>query len=129
MAGFDPAHPMFQHIARLSRIRRHYRALTHGSFELVWVSDRSGDESDAGVLAFERRTPEGEYALVVINARSDKASRTSFEGAVMEVTARGTLRDVLGDASFGVGADGLLDVELGPNEAVILVPEAEHQAF
>ncbi|MEQ8454339.1 MAG: alpha-amylase family glycosyl hydrolase [Sandaracinaceae bacterium] len=128
-SGYATDGETFQHIARLSRIRRHYRALTHGSFELVWVSDRSGDESDAGVLAFERRTPEGEYALVVINARSDKASRTSFEGAVMEVTARGTLRDVLGDASFGVGADGLLDVELGPNEAVILVPEAEHQAF
>ena len=129
--GYDTAHPMFQHIARLTRIRAHYEALRRGGFELRWVSERSGEEEDAGLVAFERRSDAG-YALVVINARGDKASRSSFEGAAMNVSAApGTvLRDVLGDgARYTVTPEGTLDVQLGPFASVVLVPEADYVAF
>ncbi|MFK7928616.1 MAG: hypothetical protein AB8I08_34935, partial [Sandaracinaceae bacterium] len=59
--------------------------------------------------------------------------RTGFEGDTMTVTAPAgsELRDVLGTEgrSYTVGADGSLDVELGPFEGVVLVPAADHQTF
>ncbi|MFK7991123.1 MAG: alpha-amylase family glycosyl hydrolase, partial [Sandaracinaceae bacterium] len=117
-SGYRTDGATFQHIARLTRIRRHYDALRYGDFQTRWVNDRTGDESDAGMLAFERRTDSGDYALVVINARGDKRGRTGFEGDTMTVTAPAgsELRDVLGTEgrSYTVGADGSLDVELGP---------------
>ena len=134
LSGYDTTNATFQHVARLSRIRRHYRALTHGSFALTWVTDRVAvDESDAGIIAFERRSDDGGYALVVINSRGDKSSRTSFGGTAMSVNAPAgsTLRDVLGTAgaSHAVGADGTMDIELAPYEALVLVPEGDYTTF
>ena len=109
------------------------RTLRRGDFTLRWVTDRTADESDAGIVAFERRTEGGGYVLVVINSRGDKSSRTSFEGESMEVgaAAGSELRDVLGaeGRSVTVGGDGRVDVELGPYEGVVLVPVGEHRSF
>lgn len=132
-SGYDTSGETFQHIARLSRIRRRYEALRYGRFELRWVTDHVEDEDDAGMLAFERVSEGGGYALVVINSRADKRGATHDGDTMMTVSAPAgsTLRDVLGEegASYTVSGDGTLDVELGPHEAVVLVPEAEHQRF
>jgi len=129
-SGFDTSNQTFQHIARLSRIRRHYRALTHGSFTLTWVTDRTADEADAGIVAFERRVDDN-YALVVINSNRDHASSTAFEGAAMSVSApAGTeLRDVLSGDSFTVAGDGTMTVDAPVYGSRILVPAAEYQSF
>lgn len=131
-SGYDTENPTFQHIARLTRIRRHYEALRYGTFELRWVTDHVGDEDDAGMVAFER-VSDGGYALVAINSRGDKSAWTRDEGVAMTVgRPPGTeLRDVLSPdgRSYTVAGDGTLDVELGPYQAVILVPAAEHASF
>ncbi|MBX3275558.1 MAG: alpha-amylase [Sandaracinaceae bacterium] len=128
--GYDTSNPTFQHIARLARIRAQYRALRRGAFTLRWTTDRTADEEDAGIVAFERRDGDA-YALVVISSNATRASATAFEGAAMSVAvAPGTaLRDVLSGDSFTVAADGTLRVEVPPYGGRILVPAAEYVAF
>ncbi len=129
-SGYDTSNATFRHFARLSRIRRSYRALTHGSFALTWVTDRTAEEEDAGIVAFERRDGDA-YALVVINSNRDHASVTAFEGAAMAVSApAGTaLRDLLSGDSLTVAGDGTLRVEVPIYGARILVPAGEYQDF
>jgi len=83
-----------------------------------------GDAEDAGAMSFERKTADGGYALVAINAQGDHATHTSFGGTAMSVTAApGTvLVDVLGSEELTVAADGTLNVELAPYQARILIP-------
>jgi alpha-amylase len=128
-SGYDTSNATFQHFARLARIRAHYEALRRGSFDLRWVTDRTGDAADAGIVAFERRTDGGAYALVAINAQGAHASTTGFEADSMSVTAtaNSVLRDVLSGDTYSVAADQTLRIELPPYGAVILVPEAEYQ--
>ncbi len=124
----------FQWISRLTSIRQTYRALRRGSFNLRWVTDRTGDEQDAGIVAFERKTPEGDYALVVINAQGNHPSETSARtlgGEDMPVTApAGTvLVDALTGDRHTVTAAGQLNVTVAPFGAAILVREAEFKAL
>lgn len=136
-SGYATDGTTFQWVARLTRIRRGYDAFTHGSFDVVWATDRVADESDAGIIAFERRIDAGEYALVVINTQGRHASRTSFEGEVMATSqpAGTVLVDILSSERFTVGAGGTLDVEVGtvvvdedpatPPRVRILIPESQ----
>jgi glycosidase len=136
-SGYATDGATFRLIARLSRIRRSYAALTHGNFDVVWSTDHVADESDAGVIAFERRIDTGDYALVVINTQGRHESRTAFEGDTMQTSqpAGTTLVDVLSGETFTVGADGRLDVAVGTvvvdedpattPRARILVPQAQ----
>jgi len=125
-SGYDTTNETFQHIAQLNRIRRQYVALRRGDMTLTWTSERTGDAPDAGIVAFERRTGE-DYALVVINAQGEHASRTSFEGTAMSVTQTGTLVDVLTGDRHDVSG-GTMDLEVAPYGAMILVPEAQYVA-
>jgi glycosidase len=129
VSGYDTTNPTFRHIARLTRIRATYEALRYGDFDLRWVTDHVDDEDDAGIVAFERQSEGGGYALVVINSRGDKDGFTHDGETVMSVEAPpGTaLRDVLREdgPTYTVSGDGTLDVELGPHDAVILIPEAD----
>lgn len=129
--GYDTANPMFQHIARLARVRRQYEALRRGSFEVRWVTDRTGDEEDAGIIAFERRTDGGSYALVAINAQGGHASVTAFEADTMTVgaAAGAVLVDALSGERFTVAGDQTLRVEVPPHGTRILVPEADYTAL
>jgi alpha-amylase len=114
-SGYATDGTTFRWIARLTRIRRSYVALTHGSFDVRWSTDHVGDESDAGVIAFERSVDASNYALVVINTQGRHASRTSVDGNTMVTTqpAGAVLVDVLSGDRFTVGAGGSLDVEVG----------------
>ncbi len=128
LTDFDTTNATFQHFARLARIRARYPALRRGSFELVWTTDRVGDEEDAGMLAFERRAGD-DYALVVFNTIASHPSHTQFEGTPMTVSARGALRDVLTGDTFDVPADGGLRVAVPAMSARILVPAADYEAL
>jgi alpha-amylase len=123
-SGYDTTGATFQWVARLTRIRRAYRALTHGDFELRWTTEHVGTESDTGIVAFERETIEGDYALVVINAQGAHESETAFETSTMEIErpADTTLIDVLTGEPFTVGAAGALRVPVAAYAARILVP-------
>jgi glycosidase len=123
-SGYSTEGETFRWIARLTRIRRAYRALTHGDFELRWTTDHVGAESDTGVVAFERQAPDGEYALVVINAHGGHASETAFETTTMTIDRAdgATLVDVLTGETFTVGAGATLRVPVEPYQSRILVP-------
>jgi alpha-amylase len=135
-SGYRTDGETFQWVARLTRVRRGYRALTHGDFELRWTSDHSGGESDAGVVAFERQVDE-HYALVVIHAglctAEDLAScpggETAFEGTTMSVDrpAGAVLVDVLSGETFTVEAGGALRVPVSAYQARVLVPEEQRR--
>jgi alpha-amylase len=114
-SGYDTDGTTFRWIARLTRIRRNYVAFTHGSFDVVWATDHVADESDAGVIAFERTVDPANYALVVINTQGRHASRTSSDGTTMTTSqpAGTVLVDILSEERFTVGAGGSLDVEVG----------------
>ena len=126
--AYDTSNETFQHIAELIRIRKDSRALRRGDFVLRWTTDRVADEQDAGIVAFERTTPEGDYALVVINTQGRHPSETSAsslgEGDMEVGAAPGTvLVDALSGDSFTVAGDGTLVVEAAPHTARILLPE------
>ena len=82
---------------------------------VVWATDHVGDESDAGVIAFERTVDAASYALVVINTQGRHASRTSADGMTMTTSqpAGTVLVDILSSERFTVGPGGSLDVEVG----------------
>ena len=120
----------FQWIARLTRIRRAYRALAHGDFELVYTTESTGDEPDAGVVAFERESPEGDYALVVINAQGAHPSSMSDAARrqTLDRPAGTVLVDVLEpETTVTGGADGTIDVGVGIYGSRILVPQDQLQ--
>ena len=115
---------------KLAEIRKKSAALRKGGVNVVWSSDRTGDEADAGVFAFERAGGDagGSYAVVVFNAHPEKASAPGFEGNAMKVTAApGTvLKDALGSgrtATVGAGGDVVIDPPLDPQSALILLPQ------
>lgn len=65
---------------------------------MTWATDRTGSESDAGILAFTR-TDGGKSVLVVTNVDNTQTSQTDFAGTQMKVPFPvGTrLVEVLGD--------------------------------
>jgi alpha-amylase len=124
---FDTSNATFQHLKKLAEIRRKSAAIRRGGIQVVWSSDRGGDEEDAGVFAFERAGGDAgdDYALVVFNAREDKSGAPIFEGAPMRANvASGTiLRDALGsglEVSVGSNGEVVIDPPLPPQSALIL---------
>jgi glycosidase len=128
-SDYDTGGDLFGHIAGLTRVRRTYRALRRGSFEVKWASDRVDMEEDAHLLAFER-VADADRALVVINTGGAGVAHTSFEGSDMPVGfAPGTDLAVVfptGDSrTFTVDGGGTVRVEVGPYEGLVLVAASE----
>ncbi|XXX75501.1 alpha-amylase family glycosyl hydrolase [Sorangium sp. So ce134] len=127
-SGYDTQRPLFRWIKRLTALRRGYRALTVGEQRVRWSTERTGDgDEDAGIFAFDRGEPGGDYALVVLNTHPAKRSATRFAGAPMTTELRpGTvLVDVLSPekTTYSVGANGAVTVELPPVSGALLIPE------
>ncbi|WP_437295643.1 alpha-amylase family glycosyl hydrolase [Sorangium sp. So ce426] len=127
-SGYDTEHPLFRWIQRLTALRRGYQALTVGEQRVRWSTERTGEgDEDAGIFAFERGEPDGDYALVVLNTHPRKQSATRFNGAAMATgLTRGTvLVDVLSPEkkTYRAGANGAVTVKLPPLSGALLIPE------
>ncbi len=128
-SGYDTAHPLYSWIAELAALRQEHDALRRGAQRYVWATENTGEEDDAGMLAWVRELPAeqgGAAVLVVVNVHPEKTSRTVADGAGMAVPfAPGeTLVDVLPSTvqrSLTVDGDGRVVVELGPREAAVFV--------
>jgi len=125
LSGYNQAGETFRRIARLNKIRVAVDAIRRGEMVFTYTTDHVGDESDAGILAFERKTAAGSYALVVINT-AKKASTTEFGGSAMKVSApegQG-LVDVLpetGGQELKV-TGGTIKVTVPATSALVLLP-------
>lgn len=127
--GFDTTSATFQWTKRTIALRKAYPSLRRGETLVTWSSEHTGDESDAGVFAFERFGMDsgGSYALVVFNTHQGHASSASFDGQTMTVSApAGTmLLDALDGTEYVVGPDQSLDITLEPMTGAVLVPASE----
>ena len=121
----------YQWIQKLTALRKKHKALTHGDQKVVWATDHTAAEGDAGIFAFERAGGDAgdAYALVVINTSSQHASAPGDVGMKMKVgAAPGTmLVDVLADtpASYAVASDGSVTLQVPKLGAAVLVPQAQ----
>jgi alpha-amylase len=135
--GYRTDGETFRWVSRLAGLRKAYPVLTKGDVVVRWDTERTGDEPDAGVFAFERvPLPEdvasgaldaGAYALVVVNANPVHESTTAFGGAAMTTgLPEGTqLVDAIGGGDYAVGPNGTLSVTLPPETGALLVPAAQ----
>ena len=127
--GFDTESETFQHTRRLIELRKQLAPLRRGDFQIRWASERTGDEQDAGIIAFER-TYDGETVLVVVNANaehSSETSATSLGGGAMPVSfsADTELVDIFADdgTSFSVDGSGEVTIDVPPQSGRILVEQ------
>lgn len=129
--GFDTTGPTFVFTKRLIELRKKLPALRYGDTKVVWSTPRTGDESDAGIFAFERGGGDAgnTFALVVFNTNQSHDSRTHFDGTTMAVSAPAgsVLVDVLSsdNKKYTVAGDGTLDLTLPPVSGMLLVPQQD----
>jgi glycosidase len=120
--GFDSSGATWQHLARLSSVRKQHAALRRGATRVLFSTANTGTEPDAGLFAFERRVPgrSQEVAVVVLNTNARHPSRVQLSTSL---AAGASLGDALTPgAGWTVGAGGTLDVEVPAQSALILVP-------
>ncbi len=127
---FDTQGSTFKWIQRLTALRATYEALRRADAKVVYATPHTGDEADAGILAYERSGGDTKrYALIVLNTHQGHASSTSFEGAVMQTgaPAGAVLVDVLSSkgTQYTVGKGGALDLTLAPVSGVLLIPKGD----
>lgn len=132
-SGFDTSNETFRIIQHLIELRKTYAPLRRGATTIRWSSERTGDEPDAGIFAFERNYDQ-DIMLIVLNTNDDHASRTSAawmegqEGNDMQTSfAEGTAlvnvfedQDVIDDTVV-VGADGKVVIHVPPRGGKIYV--------
>ncbi len=125
--GFDTSGETFRHTRRLIELRKELAPLRRGDFQIRWVTPRTGDEQDAGIVAFER-TYQGETVLVVVNANAEHTSETSateMGGGAMDVSfsPNTQLVDLFddGEPTYTVDGNGQVTVDVPPLGGRILV--------
>jgi glycosidase len=126
--GFSRSNDTWQHFSKLARIRAKYPSLRRGDTNVIWSSTHTGNEEDAGIIAYERAGGDAgdAYALVVINSNNSKDSSTSHDGVTMKVTIPATtLVDVLdpNQTTYPVPANGEIRIVVPKQSAKILVPQ------
>ncbi len=131
LTGYTTDGATFQWIKKLSELRKKYSSLRRGDQKVVWASDRTGDEPDAGIFAFERAGGDAgpAYSVVVINSNPNHDSSPQASGMPMKLAALpGTvLVDVLSSkqSKYTVAGDGGLAISLPPLSGAVLVPESQ----
>ncbi|MCA9616847.1 MAG: alpha-amylase family glycosyl hydrolase [Polyangiales bacterium] len=111
----------FVWIRKLVDLRMAHEALRRGTQRVRFASENDGrsDEPDAGMLAIERAF-EDDRLVVAMNAH---ALQRSAADVPTGFAVGATLRNLLDDADprrWEVGPGGLVAIELGPREAVML---------
>ena len=132
--GYATDTPTFQWIQKLIGIRKRHKALMVGDQKVIWATDHTGDEEDAGIFAFERAGGDAgtEYALAVFNTNTKHASSTKSMDTVMATSLpKGTtLVDILpaDHPAYIVQDGGTLDITLPPATGALLVPGDQVQS-
>ncbi|HOG43689.1 MAG TPA: alpha-amylase family glycosyl hydrolase [bacterium] len=124
-SGYDTENATFRHISAINSLRAGYAPLRRGNMSIIWSTDNTNDEPDAGILAFER-TYKKEKVLVVINTSKTKSSTTSNEETVMKTgfAAGAKLKNVFPGSDgkiYTVDSDQTLELTLPKQSAMILV--------
>jgi alpha-amylase len=127
-SNYDETGVTFQHVAKLNKLRKAYLALRRGDLAVVYSTQHTGQETDAGILAYERGGGDapGAYALVVLNTNDNKSSTTGDVNAMPVTAPPGTvLVDVLdpSQTTYTVAADGTLRMQVPAQSASILIPQ------
>lgn len=121
--GFDTQGETFQHVAKLARLRRELPALRLGDARVVFATNHTQLEQDAGLFAFERTGGDAgaAYALVVLNTNGRNAAQTDVTTSLPPGTV---LVDRLGDGAtqLTVGEGGVVTVAVAAQQALVLVP-------
>ena len=122
LSGFATGGETFKHTQRLIALRRELAPLRRGDVTFRWSTEHTGEESDAGLLAFERAYRD-ERVLVMINVADERDARSRFEDRVMPTgfAPGATVADRLSGETFQVQADGTLDITVPARGARILV--------
>jgi alpha-amylase len=126
LSGYKTGGETFRRISRLTRSRKAVAAIRRGDMAFTWVTEHVANESDAGIVAFERKTADGSYALIVINTNKSHPSTTEFEGKAMKVSIPDgqQLTDVLPEAGGQTVtvSGGTIKLAVPPTSAVVLLP-------
>lgn len=131
LTGYKTEGATFQWIQKLTAMRKKYSSLRRGDQKVIWASTRSGDEPDAGILAFERAGGDAgmAYSVVVINSSPSHESSPQFNGMPVKVSAApGTvLVDVLSpdQSKYTVAGDGGLTIKVAAQSGAVLIPEGQ----
>jgi glycosidase len=125
LTSFDETGATWQHFASLAKIRKKYDALRRGDLSVVYSTPHVAQETDAGILAYER-SDGASYALVIVNTNGSKSSSTGDVNA-MKVTASPStvLVDVLDPMmhQYTVASDGTLRIQVPAQSALVLIPQ------
>ena len=120
--GFDTTGATFQHVSKLAQLRRELPALRKGETHVLFATDHTQLEQDAGLFAFERTGGDAgaAYALVVLNTNGRNAAQTELTTTMPAGTV---LVDRLGDGTtqLTVGAQGKVTVAVPAQSALVLV--------
>lgn len=126
--GFATNGDTFRHIAKLSRLRTKYPALRRGDTNVVYATQHTAAEEDAGIFAFERKGGDAgdDYVLVVMNTNARHDS-FSGEGAKSMKLSRpgGIYVDILDPAqqTYSIPDNGEAKIKVPPQSALLLVPQ------
>jgi glycosidase len=101
---------LFRHYQRMIGLRRRLEALQVGDYETLVADD------ERGLLAFTRRCPEQQVA-VVLNP-SPSTQRISIRGL-----PRCQWRDLLGEGRVYAGRDGAIEIDIAPCWGAVLLRE------
>ena len=81
LSGYDTSGATFQWIRKLIGIRKENVALRKGILDIRWTTAHTGEEPDAGILAFERQH-ESQVLLVIINTKDKESVTQDSEGSM-----------------------------------------------
>jgi len=127
--GYDTSNEVFSWVKQISGLRKKFSSLRRGDLKVVYATDHTGGEPDAGIFAFERAGGDAGagYSLVVFNtnAEHDSSPGDGNTKLTLSVPAGTVLRDVVSGSTtdFVVASDGSLAITLPPLSGAILVPQ------
>ena len=127
-APFATDHETFKLVQGLIAMRKDNEALRQGTVSPVWSTTVSGPRRDAGIFAFERKSP-NQTALVVLNTGdvdSESCAEIADGGDCLLTTfSPGTvLKDIMpgnDGATFTVKADGTVAIPVPARSGRVLV--------
>ena len=130
-SGYATDGNTFKWIKNLIAIRKRHKALMVGDLKVIWSTDHTDKEEDAGIFAYERTGGDaaGAYALAVFNTNASKTSSTKdpTTATTMHTSLpKGTtVVDILqaSKPAYVVGDSGALDISLPPVSGALLIPQ------